>query len=230
MKKPCGGLWRIGTAWLAALFLCCTSLAGCGRQQKTGNLAENTAALEDTEQAGETAPGDDPKSFHYDPAPEVVSDPTQSSAEESPAGKEERCILTLQISVADSWLSQVAAGFNRQSDRYSIRVEECGWGEELVTCRTRMQVELIAGKGLDIFTGDVMPNTKESVLEKGILMDLAPLLDAVGITDETYFPAVHALSMGEHVYGICPEINPCVDAGCWSPCWAAGSSRILRRW
>ena len=39
-------------------------------------------------------------------------------------------------------------------------------------------------------------------------MDLAPGLDAMGITDEDYFPAVRALCMGNKVYGIRTHIVP----------------------
>ena len=39
-------------------------------------------------------------------------------------------------------------------------------------------------------------------MKKGVLADLAPGLDAMGITDKEYFPAVRALRMGDEVYGI----------------------------
>lgn len=53
-----------------------------------------------------------------------------------------------------------------------------------------------------------MFNVSESILKKGVLANLAPGLDAMGITDEEYFPAVRALRMGDVVYGIRSFIAP----------------------
>ncbi|MDE5893122.1 MAG: ABC transporter substrate-binding protein [Acetatifactor sp.] len=122
---------------------------------------------------------------------------------EEQAMAEGKTLLTLQTSLPNPWLTDSIAGFNRQSADYFIRLEETH-GDDV---EERLSVELIAGRGPDIFDGSVF-NVNESVLKKGVLVDLAPGLDAMGITDEEYFPGVRALRMGDGVYGIRSHILP----------------------
>ena len=122
---------------------------------------------------------------------------------EEQAMAEGKTLLTLQTSLPNPWLTNSIAGFNRQSADYFIRLEET-YGDDV---KERLSAELIAGRGPDIFDGSVF-NVNESVLEKGVLVDLAPGLDAMGITDVEYFPGVRALRMGDGVYGIRSFIAP----------------------
>lgn len=133
---------------------------------------------------------------------------TQGIVTEEQAREQGQGILTMQVTSAGDYITNSVAGFNRQSDNYYILIQEIGFGESLRICRERTIAELIAGRGPDIFEGDTFPTINESVLEKGILMDLAPLLDTLEITDEKYFPAVRALTFGEHVYGFCTSVKP----------------------
>lgn len=219
MNKQFGKLKRVGTAGLAALLLCCTLPVGCGRYEETGQLPEQTEKLPEntessesavssgeTEQTAETVPEDKTESFRYNP--DLIYNTTQGIVTEEQAREQGRDILTLQVASADNFITNSVAGFNRQSDSYYILIQESGYGESLKTCRERTLVELIAGRGPDIFVGDTFPTINESVLQKGILMDLAPLLDSMEITDEKYFPAVRALTEGEHVYGFCTSVIP----------------------
>lgn len=213
MKKQFGKLKKIGTAGLAVLLFSCTFTAGCGRYEETGQQPEQTEALSEsitasgeTEQKEETVPEDKTEPFRFNP--DLIYGAAQGIVTESQAREQGRDILTLQVTFADDMITNSVAGFNRQSDNYYILIQEIGFGESLRTCRERTIIELIAGRGPDIFEGDTFPTINESVLEKGILMDLAPLLDTLEITDEKYFPAVRALTFGEHVYGFCTSVKP----------------------
>lgn len=219
MKKQFGKLKKIGTAGLAVLFFSCAFPAGCGRYEETGQLPEQTekspentkpsdsaAAPGEAEQPEETVQEDKADSFRYNP--DLIYSAAQGIVTEEQAREQGRKILTLQVSFVGDMITNSVAGFNRQNDNYYILIQESGIGESLITCRERTLVELTAGRGPDIFAGDTFPTINESVLEKGILMDLAPLLDTLEITDEKYFPAVRALTKEERVYGISTYVNP----------------------
>lgn len=210
MKKQYGKFQRTGTAGLAVLLLCCTFPAGCGRYEETGQPTEQTEALPESTKPSESvaASGETEQAEPFRYNPDLIFGATQGYVTESQAREQGRDILTLQVGFASDEVTDSVAGFNRQSDSYYILIEEIGWGESLVSSRERTLVELTAGRGPDIFVGDIFPTITESVLEKGILMDLAPLLDTLGITDEKYFPAFRALTVGEHVYGFCTSVKP----------------------
>lgn len=106
-------------------------------------------------------------------------------------------------------IGKCVTAFNNQSDKYYIVLqnETPPTGDALVTARDRLLVELMAGKGPDIFYGDLLPSPNNTILDQGILLDLAPMLDALGITDEDYFPAARVLTRGEHVYGFAPNVK-----------------------
>lgn len=187
-------------------------LAGCGKG--TGESGEMSAdAGKDTEgqdkESGSKKESSEAPEYDYEKMFEQMSG--QSVVTEEQAKEKGRIILTLQHSAASSWLQDAIDGFNRQSDDYYIRLEESGWGEALETCRDRMSVEIAAGRGPDIFTGDVFV-VNESILKKGVVENLAPWMDAMGITDEKYFPAVRALSVEDKVYGISPIAS---QSGYW---------------
>lgn len=188
-------------------------LAGCGREAAGSvepsvesaveshdqTISADIEALETTDTAEET-----PGQFQYDEKLFALGLPV---IEEEQALAEGKTLLTLQTSLVNPWLKYSVAGFNRQSNAYFIRLEET-YGEDV---KERLSVELMAGRGPDIITGSVM-NVSESILKKGVVVDLAPGLDAMGITDEDYFPAVRALRVGDSAFGIRTYISP---HGCW---------------
>lgn len=187
-------------------------LAGCGREtsgsgeETVGSTGEVSDQAVSTEVQGSEA--DKPeaeRSFQYDAIglyggvgelPPVIG--------EEQAVAEGRTVVTLQTSWVNAWLKYSVAGFNRQSEEYFIKVDLDGDED-------RLSVELMAGRGPDII-GEDMLEVGESILKKGVVVDLAPGLDALGITDEEYFPSVRALRMGDGVYGICPFASP---TGLW---------------
>lgn len=184
-------------------------LAGCGKEA-AGSAEPSDKSVEESPEQTVSAEIDEPETtdpaqetsgqFQYDEKLFALGLPV---IEEDQAVAEGRTLLTLQASLVNPWLKYSIAGFNRQSTDYFVRLEET-YDEDV---EERLSVELMAGRGPDIITGSVM-NVSESILKKGVLVDLAPGLDAMGITDEEYFPAVRALRMEDHVYGIRTNIHP----------------------
>lgn len=184
-------------------------LAGCGREaagsveppaESTGKSGEQTVSADIEESEAADTAEETPERFQYDEKLFALELPVIEEDQAMAAGK---TLLTLQTSLPNAWLKYAIAGFNRQSTDYFIRLEET-YGEDV---QDRLSVEIMAGRGPDIITGSVI-NVSESILKKGVLVDLAPGLDAMGITDEEYFPAVRALRMGDGVYGIRALIQP----------------------
>ncbi|MCM1120075.1 MAG: hypothetical protein NC543_12045 [bacterium] len=183
------------TAFLLGLLL----FAGCGRRAE-GNGELSTEGIEQVEESEKHFEYDDRKLYpHFY---EGINVPERVVSEEQ-ARAEGRMILTLQESRASSWLIESVKGFNRQSTDYFVILQQSGWGPEKIDCMDRMAVEIMAGRGPDMFTGDMF-EVNESILKKGIVVDLSAGLDAMGITEEEYFPSVRALQMGDAVYGVCP--------------------------
>ncbi|MCM1118891.1 MAG: ABC transporter substrate-binding protein [bacterium] len=198
-------------AFLVGLLL----LVGCGKEPaESGELpTERTEQAEEVTASADEAVDESEKHFQYDFRKlyphlyEGMNVPEKIVSEEQ-ARAEGRVILTLQESFASSWLAESIKGFNRQSTDYFVSLQESGWGgPEQSDCMDRMAVEIMAGRGPDIFTGDMF-EVNESILRKGVLVDLSAGLDAMGITEEEYFPSVWALQMGDAVYGVCPVAYP----------------------
>lgn len=122
---------------------------------------------------------------------------------EEQAMAEGKTLLTLKPNLSNTWLREAVEGFNRQSADYFIRLEE----PKVDGDEDRITAEIIAGRGPDIISGNVL-NITESLLKKGVLVDLAPGLDAMGITDEDYFSCFRTLRMGDSVYGIHAYLSP----------------------
>lgn len=196
-------------------------LAGCGKEtsgseetlaESTAESMEQTASTEQTVTAEPTVSADTEESdtpdssedtpgrFQYNEKLFALGLPVVTEEQAKADGK---TVLTLQASLVNPWLKDSIAGFNRQSADYFVRLEETY--EDGV--KDRVAAEIVAGRGPDILTGSVL-EISESVLEKEVLVDLAPGLDAMGITDEEYFPGVRALPMGDKVYGIRTYLTP----------------------
>ena len=222
MKKQFGKFHKIPAAGLAVLLLCCTLSAGCGKYEQTAPLPEPTSELpqgtessesaalpEATESAGEAAPEDQAGAFCFDPDLSwfVYSD-KMIFVDEDQAREQGRGLLTLQVSGSDSRIKNSVDYFNSHNDDYYIVLQSIDYGEALGTCRELTLVELNAGRGPDIFIGDTFLTVTQSIMDQGILMDLAPLLDVLEVTDDKYFPATRALTDGTHVYGFVPYVIP----------------------
>lgn len=200
----------------AAVLLLVSALfvAACGGEAAEGKepplestATEQTAAASTEESKTPVSPEDGTVPtegtsgrFQYNEKLSALGLPVVSEEQALADGK---TVLTLQASLVNPWLRDSIAGFNRQSADYFVRLEETYEdGAE-----DRLAAEIVAGRGPDILTGSVL-EISESILEKEMLVDLAQGLDAMGITDEEYFPGVRALTMGDKVYGIRSYLTP----------------------
>lgn len=177
-------------------------LAGCGREiaESEGQSTQQTISADSEERETTDRTEETQRQFQYDEKLFTLDLPVVTEEQAMAEGK---TLLTLQPHLANTWLKETVNGFNRQSADYFIRLEEpMGESDE-----ERLSVEIIAGRGPDIISGNVL-KVNESILKKGVLVDLAPGLDAMGITDEEYFSAFRTLRMGDSVYGIHAYLSP----------------------
>jgi len=184
-------------------------LAGCGRETtesgglsagSTGESVVQTASADSEEPKTTDTAVETEKRFQYHEELFAIELPVVTEEQAAAAGK---TLLVLQPNLPNTWLKEAAAGFNRQSADYFIRLEEPKEESE----KERLFAEIVAGRGPDIIAGNVF-EVNESILKKGMLADLAPRLDAMGLSDGDYFPAFRTLCMGDEVYGIQVYLNP----------------------
>lgn len=99
------------------------------------------------------------------------------------------------------WLKEQIVKFNSSNKRYQVVLEGTDWNDREAYI-TSTGVELATGKGPDILMEDVI-ESPASLIEKGILADLAPLMKQAGIKEEDYFPAAFdTWRMGDSIYSI----------------------------
>ena len=151
---------------------------------------------------------------------ESISPEEDSSAAESETEPEEKTVITLATEImptgenATNPIEDIVAEFNRRNTKYSVELRTCYAGDELATMRERLSVEVGAGGGPDILTGEVFPITQE-IMDSGVLVDLSPYLEKSGVTTETFFPEYAYAVSGDRIYAIVPEMSVdgyCVDA------------------
>lgn len=175
-----------------------------GRGRETAENEENStqqtisADSEEHETTDRTEP--EQRQFQYDEKLFSLELPVVTEEQAMAEGK---TLLTLQPHLANTWLKLAVNGFNRQSADYFIRLEEPMEESD----EERLSAEIIVGRGPDIISGNVL-KINESILKKGVFVDLAPGLDAMGITDEEYFSAFRTLRIGDSVYGIHAYLSP----------------------
>lgn len=116
--------------------------------------------------------------------------------------------------MSDSWIIEMVSGFNRQSAEYHVVIEDCGAGNDTADFARLTSIQLAAGKGPDIIQTGFMKDYITGMLEKGIMEDLKPYMEAgastekSGIREEDYFPFVFdTWRDGGHIYGINPRMD-----------------------
>ncbi len=80
-------------------------------------------------------------------------------------GKQE---VTLALAMQNAALENVIARFNRQSSRYFVKVLLPEQGEDEDTFRSRLQMELAAGRGPDLLADNVFPE-RRTLVKNGFL-------------------------------------------------------------
>lgn len=102
----------------------------------------------------------------------------------------------------NSFLKDQVMKFNSSSEKYQVVLEGPGEGEGLDEYSTRTGVELATGNGPDILEKALI-EAPGSLIEKGMLADLAPFMKRDGIQEEGYFPvAFDTWRTGDSIYNV----------------------------
>lgn len=88
----------------------------------------------------------------------------------------------------ETWLKERILEFNNSQEDYRVVIDAFEDGGDLDDFVTATGVELATGKGPEILMGGMLTESVSGLIEKGILMDLAPLMEQSGIREEEYFP------------------------------------------
>ena len=100
------------------------------------------------------------------------------------------------------WLKEQALKFNSSNDRYLVVIEGLDQGDDKDDFVIRTGVEIATGKGPDILVEGLI-ESPASLIEKGGLVDLAPLMEQAGIKEDDYFPmAFDTWRTGDSIYSI----------------------------
>lgn len=140
--------------------------------------------------------------YTEDRQPQAVLDKlTVSKVEKTPV------ILRGQFH-GNTWISAQAARFNRQSEKYHVIVEDCGTGNDQEDFARLTSVQIAAGKGPDIISGELMRDYIWGMIKNGALEDLSPYLEESGLREEDYLPCAFGLwREGDQIYGVTPRIQ-----------------------
>lgn len=111
-------------------------------------------------------------------------------------------------SSAENWLKTQVDLFNKQSEDCRIILDENSEGTEREDFARQTSIELAAGKGPDIFFGDVLGDYVYGAIQKGALADLTPYMEKSGIKEEDYFPAAFdCWKENGGIYGVCTQMS-----------------------
>lgn len=101
----------------------------------------------------------------------------------------------------ETWLKERILEFNNSQEDYRVVIDAFEDGGDLDDFVTATGVELATGKGPEILMGSMLTESVSGLIEKGILMDLAPLMKQSGIREEDYFPVTFDMwKTGDRIY------------------------------
>ena len=86
------------------------------------------------------------------------------------------------------WLKERILEFNNSQEKYRVVIDAFEDGGDLDDFAAATGVELATGKGPEILMGSLLTESVSGLIEKDILMDMAPLMEQSGIREEDYFP------------------------------------------
>ncbi len=115
----------------------------------------------------------------------------------------ERETITLSGWDIDPWLKEQIVKFNNANDKYYIKIKTVSDRSAMYDFRVNLNIEIATGKGPELLYGWAMVDSPDSLIEKGGLVDLAPLMEQSGIKEEDYFPLTFARwRTGDAIYAI----------------------------
>ena len=116
-------------------------------------------------------------------------------------------LRTVAYISGETWLKERILEFNNSQEEYRVVIDALEDGDDFDDFVTITGVELATGKGPEILMGSLLAGSADGLIEKGILMDLAPLMEQSGIREEDYFPATFDLwRTGDSIYCLLYDI------------------------
>lgn len=113
-----------------------------------------------------------------------------------------KTILTYKTTYVSGEIKELIVQFNKENQDYYIVIEERQEKEDYNTFREKVEIEIAAGHGPDIFDGSSVQNPY-ALIEKGAIEELSSYIEAAGIDREDYFPAAfQGFQVETGVYGI----------------------------
>lgn len=181
--------------WLSAFVQ-----SGCSQEKENvGNLADTKDEEVSVFYRGDEGDYDRMDAFQnlVDEEGQIIKQDVQDSG---------KIIITLQdAGYTDTGvMSFLVAAFNRDNDTYQVQMER--FEGDVKGQQERLKIELAAGRGPDIMTMSAIPDAP-LLLDKGCFVNLSRLMERSGLTDELFFPAYKAFTVGERVYALCPDID-----------------------
>lgn len=120
----------------------------------------------------------------------------------------DREIIAVRGLYFDDWLLKMTSLFNQENDDYYVALETCGSDGDMDDYTMKAGIEVAAGKGPDIFVGNLLGEYTYGIAQKGGFVDLTPYLESSGIDENDYFPATFAKwRQGDKIYSILPSID-----------------------
>ncbi len=108
-----------------------------------------------------------------------------------------------------TWLLNMTSLFNQTNSDYYVALETCGSEGDMDGYTMQASIEVAAGKGPDIFVGNLLGEYAYGIAQKGGFADLAPYLESSGIDENNYFPSTFGRwRQGTEIYSILPTISP----------------------
>lgn len=112
-----------------------------------------------------------------------------------------RIILVYKTSIANKYLKEVIAQFNKENDTYYVYLEERNPEVSYSDFVTQVGIEIATDKGPDIIDIGAIDNVA-SLAKKGVFEDLTPYMQQSGMKREDYFPAaLHDFEVEGKCYG-----------------------------
>ncbi len=144
----------------------------------------------------------------------AFSDGSKSLQERLRMTKVEKTPIVLRGVNIEGWLAGQINGFNRQSEKYHVIVEDCGRGNDREDFARLTSIQIASGKGPDILYGSLMEDYITGMIEKGALEDLRPYMERSGISEEDYFPYTFSIWRDEdRICGVSPA-SPSLEGYC----------------
>lgn len=180
---------------LTFLLVSLISLSACGQK----GMEKESALSQDIQIHYQADSGD------YDG--DMINDVYDRLSTEEDLRKEKK-IITLAYAADSSGNSQMdfwVTSFNQESQEFFIEHTPYSW-REISDATSKLNVELGTGKGPDIITDSIFPVNQE-ILDDGMLMDLAPLMQRSEMTEDKYYSAYKVYESNEKVYGVTPNVD-----------------------